>query len=418
MVSTMLDRKVEEQNKIWQYMDDLSQREAEWDAAERETWDKNEIRLREVSKDIERLERHAKTEAIDYSKIVNTGTPDEGRGTPEAEVEARELQRTKDYGKAFTSYVRGGLERVSNEERTLLLQNEGPELRAQGIATTAAGGFLVPPGFRTVLSETMKAYGGLMNHANIITTSTGQPLQWPSNDDTGNVGSILTENTQVTNLDMTLGSRTINAYVYTSRLVLVSLQLIQDSAFDIENWLPKKLGQRLGRAVAAHLVAGTGTAQPTGILTNAIVGKQGANGQTVSIIYDDLVDLEHSVDPAYRDNAIYVMSDQMLKVLRKLKDTTGRPLWAPIPAPGFPATLNGWPYYIDNSMPVPGASNKTIIFGNLNLGYLVRQVLDMQMVRFGERYMDFLQVGLLGFMRLDAQLDDPSAIRVYQHSAV
>ena len=429
MADSALERLVEKQNKIWNRMQELqarSETDEGWTDEDRRNWDEAEKDLTTVSADIERFQRSAKLEKIDYTQIPETRGPGDELETPEAAVEKRD----RDYQDAFETYMRSGMERCSLEQRSMLLEN-----RAAGIATTnEGGGFLVPPGFRRVLQENLKAYGGLINYANVITTDTGQPLQWPTVDETGNVGAILAENTQVSQLDATFGSRTLGAYTYTSKLVLVSLQLLQDSAFDLNTWLPRALGTRIGRAVAAHLITGTGSSQPTGILTNVTVGKQPASGQTLTIMYDDLIDLEHSVDPAYRvpfrpgygdlqgsdtdrQSAMYVMNDATLKVIRKLKDQQNRPLWVPVPAPGFPATINGWPYVIDQGMPVPGANNKTILFGDISAGYIVRQVLGVQMVRLAERYADFLQVGFFGFSRLDAAPDDPNAVRAFQHSA-
>lgn len=423
---------VEEQNKIWNYMSELrdvaegknGKEQREWTDEERGTWDTNEVRLQVVSGDIARLQEMARMEGIKHANFdPDTGEGGDSRGAvddddDDSKPSPEQIQRDKTYRKAFNGYMRGGLDRLKPEQRELMLSRH-EELRAEGVATGSAGGFLVPQGFRAVLSETLKAYGGLINHANVITTSTGNALPWPTNDDTGNIGSILTENTQISQLDVAFSTRTLNAYVYTSNLVLVSLQLLQDSAFDINTWLPKKLGQRIGRATAAHLTAGTGTAQPLGVTTNCVVGKTGLTGQTLTLIYDDLIDLEHSVDPAYRSspNCRYVMNDGVLKVIRKLKDAQNRPLWVPIPAPGFPATINGFPYTIDNNMPVPAANAKSIVFGDFQLGYIVRQVVDVQMVRMQERYMDYLQVGFFGFSRLDARPDDPGALRAYQHSA-
>lgn len=435
MATAQLERLVEKQNKLWDRMQELQNRsetDEGWTAEDRTNWDAAEAELRTVSEDIERFQRAAKLEAADYFDRHPEGVSDNAERTSE-EIET---QRTEKYTEAFGTYMRYGMDRLDTEQRSILLEKQAPiETRAQGVGTNSAGGFLVPPGYRQVLSETMKAYGGLLNYANVITTSTGNPLQWPANDDTSNSGAILAENTQISQQDLTISSRTLGAYTYTSKLVLVSLQLLQDSAFPLDTWLPKKLGQRLGRAVAAHLTTGTGTGQPTGITTSVTVGKTGATGETLTLIYDDLIDLEHSVDPAYRTNnsntmvpyggantdngpgAMYVMHDQTLKVIRKLKDSQGRPLWVPVPAPGFPPTINGWPYVIDNSMPVPGANNISIIFGDIDAGFIVRQVLDLQMVRLQERYMDQLSVGFFGYSRLDARPDDPNAVKGFQHSA-
>jgi HK97 family phage major capsid protein len=418
-MSAQLTRLVDEQNTVWKRMQDIqasSESESrDMTAEERSNWDEAEARLTEVSGDIERLNRMAALEKIDRGQIVTAtgggeGAEPDGRGDGDAE------EKAKRYARAFGQYARHGMNDLSNEQRQLLMAKFA-EVRALGTSPDTAGGYLVPDEFRNVMTETMKAYGGILSLANVISTSTGNDLTWPTNDDTSNEGALLTENTQVTEQDVTVGGRTLKAYTYTSKLVRVSFQLLQDSVFNLEGWLPQKLGERIGRAAAGHFATGTGVDQPEGITTNITVGKQGTTGQTTSIIYDDLIDLEHSVDTAYRAGARYLMNDSMLKVIRKLKDGDLRPLWVPVPVPGMAATINGFEYTVDNKMPVPAASAKTIVFGDIAKGYTVRQVQGVQMLRLSERYADYLQVGFLGFARLDGMVDDTSAIKAYQHSA-
>lgn len=404
---------VEEQQRLWSRMQEIQRNadseDRDWTAEERTNWDAANTRLDEVSGDIERADRAAHLETVDYRQVIQA--VDEPEKTPDPEEQVRA------YDQAFDQYVRRGMSRCTPEQQQLLERNFIQENRAQGVGTDTAGGYLVPKGFRAVMTESMKAYGGLINLATVITTETGNPLPWPTNDDTGNVGAILGENTQIGEQDILLGQATLGAYTYTSKLVRVSLQLLQDSAFDLDTWLPMKLGERIGRAQAPHLVSGTGTGQPTGLVSSATAGVTGAVSATAVITYDNLIDLEHSVDPAYRLNARYVLSDGALKILRKLKDADGRPLWVPVPAPGFPATINGFPYTIDNSMAAPAPGARSILFGDIAAGFIVRVVQDVQMVRLAERYADFLQVGFFGFSRMDARPDDSGATRAFVHGA-
>lgn len=404
---------IQRQHEIWNRMQDLQNRaeseDRDWTDEERTNWDAAEADLTAVSGDIERLQRAERLDTVDRSQaVITTGEPE----TPTDE------ERAKRYDEAFWSYTRRGMSRLKADQHELL-ESGFSEVRAQGVGTDALGGYTVPEGFRATMTETMKAFGGLANLANVITTTTGNDLPWPTNDDTGNEGAILAENTVIPEQNLTLGQRTLGAHMYTSKLVKLSLQLVQDSAFNLERWLPTKLGERLGRAQAGHYATGTGVGQPLGVTTGATVGKTGASGQVDSFVYDDLVDLEHSVDPAYRDatRCRYVMSDSALKALRKLKDGDQRPLWVPVPAPGMSAQINGWAYTIDNKMPAPAASAKSLAFGDFYAGYIIRTVLGMQMVRLGERYMDALQIGFFGFARVDAMPDDTAAIRVFQHPA-
>src|SRR3546814_11673151 len=78
---------------------------------------------------------------------------------------------------------------------------------------------------------------------------------------------------------------------------------------------------------------------PNGLITAATVGKTGTTGQTLTVIYDDLVDLEHSVDPAYREggNCSFMMADGSVKTIKKIKDSQGRPIFIP----GYDPANNG-----------------------------------------------------------------------------
>lgn len=401
MNRTELRRLYEDRARIWDQMLAITAATERRDLTgeENRTWDRLDERLAELSAQIDAAERQADPFSV---------RAEQASITPE---DRRELR-------IFRDYLRFGTQGLEAEDRKFLAKRRS-ETRAQSEGTTTAGGYLVPQGYWTRISEVLKQYGGLLGIANVITTATGNPLPWPNNDDTSNVGSVLGENTQVSEVDLTIGERILNAYTYTSNLVLISLQLMQDSAFDLDEWVPKKLGQRLGRGVAADLVNGNGSSKPIGLAYSPNVGVTGANGQTTSVIYDNLVDLEHSVDAAYRQlgNCRFLMNDLSVSVIRKLKDEYGHPLWQPSVAIGNPSTLLGYPVTVDNAVPEMGASAASIAFGDFELGYVVRQVLDMQVLRLEERYADYLQVGILGFLRIDGRPDDASAVKWYENSA-
>jgi HK97 family phage major capsid protein len=226
-------------------------------------------------------------------------------------------------------------------------------------------------------------------------------------------------------------------------MIKVSIQLLQDAFFPLEPYLARKLGIRLARIQNAHFTTGTGTGQPNGVLTAAALGKAALTGQTTTIIYDDLVDLVHSVDPAYRaqqtpglpaqlnvgsgvpnPRPVFMMNDQTLKVIQKIKDTQNRPIWSGFGAffPGLaaavPETILGFPYILNPDMPVPAANAKSIAFGDFS-NYFVRDALDVQVIRLNERFMDNLQVAFLAFMRSDGNLINAGTgpVKYFQHSA-
>lgn len=410
---TALRNLLERRANLWSNYQEVLTRATDegFSPEDREQLDRMDGELNNLTNDIERIQR---AETIDV-RVEESQGAEEGRDGLSADAPSEER-----YAEAFGSFLRHGVQGVEAEERQLLQDGfvSGDQLRAQGVATDAAGGYLVPEGFRAIITETMKAFGGVRQVANVITTTTGNNLPWPTNDDTGNKGAILGENTAAPEQDVTLGQNTLGAHMYTSKLVRVSFQLLQDSAFDLDTWLPGKLGERIGRIHNEHFTTGTGTGQPEGVQTNATVGKTGATGQTTSVTYDDLIDLEHSVNSAYRnERAVYMFADSVLAKLRKIKDADSRPLWQPSVIAGTPSLLNGRPYVVNDDMPAMAASVKSILFGDFNAGYIVRDVSAVQVLRLTERYADFLQVGFLGFARADATPDDGAAIRAYQNSA-
>lgn len=379
---------------------------------ERQKYDACETDLERLGDAIELQERH---EA--HSKALNT-TDRSALIPDEKSVEDRSKEHGENYQRAFANYMRTSSNAdMELDDRRALQAGFNPETRAAGIGTGGAGGYTVPPQFRAQIIQQMQAFGGMLQVAEVIHTDTGANLQWPTNNDTANVGAILAENTQMVEQDVTLGTNNIDAYMYYSKLVRVSLQLIQDSAFDVETWLVTRLGERVGRILNTHFTTGTGTAQPDGLVTGVTSGKVGATGQTTTVTYVDLIDLIDSMDPAYQTNAQFMLSQSARKSIRKLTDSQGHPLWQPSLLAGVPDQLLGYPYVINQDLPVPAANAKSILFGDFRQAYLIRLVTDLSLIRFNERYMDFLQVAFALYQRADGTLQNGSAVRAYQNSA-
>lgn len=408
----------EQRANIWAQMQEIydrAQREGrDLTAEETQAYDRAEADLDRLEEQVARAEKHETREG-QYSAVDRTGV------VP-AESAPGDPTNSQRYEQAFRSFLRSGTEDLDREERQILRAGwvDSKDIKAAaGVGTGSAGGYTVPAAFRAKIVETMVAFASMRRLAEVINTETGANLPWPTVDDTANEGAILAENTQVTEQDVVFGQASLDAYMYTSKLVRVSFQLLNDNAFDLERWLARALGQRIGRIQNRHFTVGTGTAQPDGIVTSAPVGKQGATGQTTTVTYDDLVDLVDSVDPAYLEggNVGFMMSQTIRKAVRKLKDTQGRPLWEPSLQAGVADSLLGYGLTLNNYMPAPAASAKSILFGDFREAYVIRDVNDFTLLRLTERYADFLQVGFLGFQRSDGTLQNASAVRAYQHSA-
>lgn len=384
-------------------------------AEESAVYDRREAEMDRLDADLIRAEKHEARDAA-YSRVDRSGIvprDDEPSGD-EANAE---------YARVFKSFLRDGAAELNAEERAVLRQGfvDGKEFRnAAGVGTGAAGGYAVPPGFRDAFIETLKYYGPMLQLAETLEPETGANLPWPTNDDTGNVGAILAENTQVTEQDVTLGTASIDAFMYTSKLVRVSYQLLQDRP-DFDTWLARKLGERIGRILNQHFTTGTGTAQPDGIVTSATVGVTGTGSfaTTGGVAYADLIDLLESIDPAYgaADGLRWMMHQTVRRAMRKLADSQGRPIWEPSLQAGSPDSLLGYPIAINNDMPALAVSSKSLLFGNIREAYVVRLVRELTTLRLTERYADYLQVGFLGFERADGTMQNANAVRVFQTTA-
>jgi HK97 family phage major capsid protein len=232
------------------------------------------------------------------------------------------------------------------------------ELRAQSEMVGSEGGYLVPETFRQKIVEKMVAFGGLSNVVENYSTGDGSPVRWATLDDTANSGEIVAENAApVGGADLVFGEANLGAYKYVAvgaggLPLRLSVELVQDSAFDITGKLTTWLGRRMERKLAVDLVRGSGVSEPQGITTGR-TGIQTASN--AALTYADLLKYIHSVDPAYRDGARWAMNDASLAVIQGLVDTTGRPLLTNALAgvedsPGG-ARLLGYPVVIDQAFP-------------------------------------------------------------------
>lgn len=334
---------------------------------EAQRYEQLETQLRSAQRNVEiRSRQQAYTTAVPggLAAVVHTGAV-----------------RTDDtLERAFDAYVRTGHENA-----------DMVELRAQATSPGSAGGFLVPETMRAKLVERLKAFGGLATAVEEINTSTGEPLRWPTLDDTANVGVIAPENTAPSSggADLVFGEKVLGAFKYVApglnNLPLqVSVELLQDAAFDVQGLVTRKLGERIGRRQAVDWVTGNGTTEPFGIDTGITVAVDTFDAATPT--YDELVDAVHQVDPAYRMNAAWSFSDGTLAQIEKLVDGNGRPLLNPaaegISTGPHNVTLLGYPVIVDNAWPTyaDGTAGKWGVFGDLRSGYVIRRVKDLTLI--------------------------------------
>ncbi len=356
-----------------------------------------------------RLEERAAEERARNRPIGGDG---EGRGQDDGEEVT--------YRSAFHRYVAvaGDMSALSDEERAALRAGVAPkEERAQTVGTPAAGGYTVPTELSNQIIKSMKAWGPMYDEdiCTVMNTTAGNPIDIPTIDDTGVPVAKHTEAGAVTDdggSDATFGKKTLNAYAYDTEWVKFSWELAQDSIFNFETLLGDLLGQRLGRRANTELTVGDGADDPNGIVTASTLGKTSTSG--TAITYDEIIDLVHSVDPAYRASpkTRFMFNDSTLGAVRKLKDGENRYIWSAGDVQnGVPGSILGYRYSINQAMAsIPGAASasRVMLFGDFGK-YFVRKVGGIVMFVARERFAP--DIGLLGLIRLDGELGDTAAVK-------
>jgi HK97 family phage major capsid protein len=281
------------------------------------------------------------------------------------------------------------------------------ELRAGlNVGTASAGGYTIPQGFVNNLEIALLQFGGVRRVADVIRTTEGNDLPWPTVNDTGNTGELLSEATSIgSSVDPTFGQLVLQAFKYSSKLVLVSAELLQDSAFDLVSFLGSALGERIGRIQNTHFTTGDGTSKPKGIVVASALGVTAASATAITA--DELINLQHSVDPAYRSmpGVGWMMKDSTLAHIRKMKDGQDRYLWQPGLTDGVPDRLLNSPVTVNQQMDAIATAKKTVLYGAFSK-YKVRDVATIRLRRLVERYADTDQEGFVAFMRSDGDLLD------------
>lgn len=371
-----------------------------------------------IDADIERTNRIAQLAADSnpnaaHEAALNAATRSSNKDSPDSA--------------ALRLFLGQGMSALSPEQRAASHARVPHDIRgAMSTTTGTEGGFTTALEYQRKVAIALKAFGGLREVATIIQTGTGTQLQLPAADYTSEIGERVGQNVISSLGETAVSLITIDTFKYGSKRIGIPFELIQDSFIDFETYITEILKTRLGRIQNQDYMVGTGTGMPRGLSAAAPVGVVGPTGQTLGVTYDSLVDLVHSVDPAYRRNpgVGFSMHDSSVKVLRKIKDLQGRPIFTPgyernaMIDGGAPDRLLDKPIYTIQETPVMAANAKSICFGD-HSAYYIRDVMDLTLFRMTDSAFTLLgQVGFVAFMRSGGNLVDVGgAVKYYQNSA-
>jgi HK97 family phage major capsid protein len=286
------------------------------------------------------------------------------------------------------------------------------ETRALSSVTATQGQASIPDEIMRAYSETLKWYGRVREVSTVFQTATGAPLPIPTVDDTSNTGEIVVDGGAITTTaDPTFGVVTLGAFKYSSKAVIVPWELLQDSGINLPVYLGQALGTRVGRKQNNDFTAGGGTTLPFGVQTQASLGKTAS--ATNAITWDEVIDLFHSVDIAYRNkpNSGFMMADSTAQFLRKLKDSQNRYLWEMSLQLGQPDRAFGQPVFINNDQDSAFSTNKRLVLYGDFSAYTIRDAGAVTIYRADELRILNGQVVFLAVQRSDGNLVQPTAVK-------
>lgn len=392
-----------------------AEQEAEWEKLNSE-FEKN----RAVRERLERVrEMGAHLDAPSRKAVAQRQTADQpiDETTNEPIDERSRIEANEEYERVWRKHFRFGPRELTREEHKTLRagfarEDLTKELRALGdnpqtTQTAGTGGNAIPDAPMAPLQENMKAFGGLMNAPiTDITTSGGNDWPIPSVNDTGNDGAALDENAGTVDRSASFGLTVLEAFKRTSEWILVPREMLEDTEFDVIDWAMRAIGERIGRGLAPLLINGDGSSEPGGL---DLAGAFFTAADIDAISRDDIIDLIHTVDPAYRRSPAFrlVLGDTTLAAIKKLAvgSSDDRPLWVPSMRDGAPDTIEGAAYHVDLGVADIAAGAHSMYAGDLSKFWL-RRAGPMRLYRAEERFLENDQVGFIAFARYDSDIID------------
>ena len=336
-IMAMREKRAEMWEQAKQFLDS-HEKDGRLTAEDAKAYEQMENEVLALGKDIERMERQAildaqlaKPTAAAITNLPGAGFASEKTG-----------RASEAYRAAMLKALRTNFRQVEN-----VLQ-EGVD---------ANGGYLVPEEYDQRLIDVLSEENVLRPLATTITTSGEHKINIAA---TKPAAAWIEEGAPLTFGDATFDQIVLDAHKL-HVAVKVTEELLYDNAFNLENYLIEQFGKALGNAEEDAFLNGDGTHKPKGLLSSA---KTSVTTAAADLKADELVTLVYSLKRPYRKTAAFIVNDQTLASIRKLKDANGAYFWQPSYQMGEPDRLLGYPVYSSAYMPSIAAGKTVIAFGD------------------------------------------------------
>ena len=384
----------EKRAKAWEaakaFLDSKRGEDGLLSAEDTAAYEKMEQEVVDLGKEIERLERQAAIDA-ELNKPVSEPITNKPNNNPDGEE--KKGRATDRYKKTFWNAMRR--------------KNFYDVENALQVGTDSEGGYLVPDEFEHTLVEALEEENFFRSIATVIQTSSGDrkiPVVA-----TKGTASWIDEEGAYPESDDSFGQVSIGAYKVATMLK-VSDELLNDSVFDLEAYISKEFGRRIGTKEEEAFFTGDGKGKPTGIFNAAGGASDGVTTAAAGITFDDVMDLFYAVKSPYRKKAVWVLNDTTVKALRKLKDNNGNYIWQPSVQAGQPDMILNRPYHTSAYVPEVAAGTKVMAFGDFSY-YWIADRQGRSFKRLNELFAANGQVGFLASQRVDGKLILSEAVK-------
>ena len=377
-----------ERAQLWEgakaFLDSHQDKDGKLSAEDAAAYDKMEADVVALGKDIERMERQM---AIDAELAKPTSEPIVNK--PAAKVPEKTGRATDEYRKAMLAAIRCNFRNVSN-----VLQ--------EGVDTD--GGYLVPEEYDSRLIDVLNEECIMRNLGTKITTSGERKINIAA---TKPAASWIEEGGALSFGDATFDQIIMDAYKL-HVAIKVTEELLYDAAFNLESYIIQQFGKAIANAEEDAFLNGDGNHKPTGLLTTA---QTGVTTSGASITADDLIELVYKLKRPYRKSAAFIVNDQTLAAIRKLKDANQAYMWQPSYQMGEPDRLLGYPIHTTPFMPTAEAGKAALVFGD----YSYYNIGDRGSRSIQELRELFAGNGMIAFVmkeRVDGKLVLPEAVQM------
>lgn len=398
-MSEVVKRLRERRAQVWEQAKAIADRAADENRAfsgeEESQWTTANAELDALDKRIKNVldgEQRAKDTEDAYAKL-------EAKPVVDGAAPAANDDRVKE--------VRAMLRGEPGAPRAVEVRPDGPiNYRTLSKLTAGAGANTVPTSFYDQLVQHMiETSAVLQAGVTILNTASGETMQVPKTT-AHSTAAIVTEASAIGVSDPAFGQASLGAFKY-GVMVQLSRELVDDTGVDLQGYLAMETGRALGNSFGAHLITGTGTGQPRGILTDSTLGVTTGTGVVGVPSADNMLDLYYSVIGPYRNSpsAAYLVKDTTVASLRKVKDTTGQYLWQPSLQAGAPANFGGVRVLTDPFMPATATNAKSVVFGDFSR-YFVRLVGGVRFERSDEYAFNADLITYRALLRGDGALID------------